>query len=95
MPETFLIRTTGSMRKWRLDVEHAQCGIDLPDEGLRLALLLAGTDEALFLLESLMQEFAEVGLLLSHLPTLMGHALGMKFFKIGVERSNQSHWNMA
>ena len=42
VPETFLIRTTGGMRKWRLDVEHAQCGIDLPDDlpkllGLRFA----------------------------------------------------------
>ena len=67
------------MRKWRLDVEHAQCGIDLQDDlpkllDLRFAndiLLLARTaHEALFLLESLMQEFAEVGLLLNGVKTV-------------------------
>ena len=58
------------MRKWRLDVEHAQCGIDLQDGlpkplGPRFAddvLLFARTaHETLFLLENLMHEFAKVG----------------------------------
>ena len=62
------------MRKWRLDVEHALCGIDLQDGlpkllDLRFAgdiLLFARTaQEALFLLEILMHEFAEVDLLLN------------------------------
>ena len=55
------------MRKCRLDVEYAQCGIDLQDGlpkllDLRFAdniLLLARTaHEALFLLENSMHEFA-------------------------------------
>ena len=62
------------MRKWRRDVEHAQFGIDLQDGvpkllDLRFAddiLLFARTaQEALFLLETLMHEFAEVGFLLN------------------------------
>ena len=68
------------MRKWRLDVEHAQCGIDLQDGlhkllDLRFAddiLLFARTaQEALFLLETFVHEFAEVGLLLNGEKTVV------------------------
>ena len=67
-----------AMRKWRIVVEHAHCGIDLQDAlpkllGLRFAddiLLFARTaHETIFLLESLLQEFAEVGLLLNSKKT--------------------------
>ena len=62
------------MRRWRLDVEHAQCGIDLQDGLPKLLdprfaddilLFARNAHEALFLLENLMHEFAEVGLLLN------------------------------
>ena len=62
------------MRKWRFDVENPHYGIDLQDDLPKLLdkrfaddiLLFAGTaHEAFFLLESLMQEFEEVGLLLN------------------------------
>ena len=53
------------MGKWRLDVEHAQCGIDLQDDLPKLLdltfadniFLFARTArEALFLVESLLEE---------------------------------------
>ena len=61
-------------------MEHAQCGVDLQDGlpkllDLRLAddiLLFAPTArEARFLLENLMHEFAEVGLLLNGEKTVV------------------------
>ena len=73
-PKLFSSVQQWAMRKWRLDVEHALCGIDLQDGlpkllDLRFAgdiLLFARTaQEALFLLETLMHEFAEVDLLLN------------------------------
>ena len=73
-PKLFSAVQQWAMRKWRLDVENAHYGIDLQDDlpkllDLRFAddiLLLARTaHEALFLLESLLQEFEEVGLLLN------------------------------
>ena len=79
-PKLFSSVQQWAMRKWRLDVEHAQCGIDLQDGlpkllDLRFAdviLLFAGTaQEALFLLETLMHEFAEVGLLLNGKKTVV------------------------
>jgi len=82
-PETFLIRTTvGYAKMERLDVEHAQCGIDLQDGFLKLLdlrfaddiLLFARTaHEALFFLENLMHEFAEVGLLKPNPRRICGH----------------------
>ena len=63
-----------AMRKCRLDVEHTHYGFDLQDDFPNLLDLMFAHDillfartahEALFLLESLMQEFAEVGLLLN------------------------------
>ena len=64
------------MRKWRIVVEHAHCRIDLQDAlpkllDLRFAddtsiLFFARTPhETIFLLESLLQELAEVSLLLN------------------------------
>ena len=60
-----------AMQKKKLDVEHAQCGIDLQD-GLPKFLDLRFADDISFfartahktvlLLENLMHEFAEVGL---------------------------------
>ena len=73
-PKVFSSVQQWAMRKWRLDVENAHYGIDLQDDlpkllDLRFAddiLLFARTaHEALFLLESLMQEFEDVGLLLN------------------------------
>ena len=73
-PKLFSSVQQWAMRKWRLDVENAHYGIDLQDDlpkllDLRFAddiLLFARTaHEALFLLENLMQEFEEVGLLLN------------------------------
>ena len=70
-PKLFASVQHWDMRKWGLDVEHAKCGIDLQNGlpkllDLRFAddiLLFARTaHEALFLLENLMHEFAEVGL---------------------------------
>ena len=62
------------MRKWRLDVEHAPCVIDLQN-GLPKLLdprfaddifFLARTaHETVLLLKNLVHEFAEVGLLLN------------------------------
>ena len=69
-----------AMRKWRIVVEHAPCGIDLQDALPKLLdqrfaddiLLFARTaHETIFLLESLMQEFAEVGLLLNGEKTVV------------------------
>ena len=79
-PKPFSSVQQWAMRKWRLDVQHAQCGIDLPDGlpkllDLRFAddiLLFARTArEALFLLETLMHEFAEVGLFLNGEKTVV------------------------
>ena len=79
-PKLFSSVQQWAMRKWRRDVEHAQCGIDLQDGlpkllDLRFAddiLLFARTaQEALFLLETLMHEFAEVGLLLNGEKTVV------------------------
>ena len=46
-PELFLIRTTVGYEKKRLDVEHAQCGIDLQD-GLPKFLDLRFADDISF-----------------------------------------------
>ena len=69
-----------AMRKWRIVVEHAHCGIDLQDAlpkllHLRFAddiLLFARTaHETIFLLESLLQEFVEVCFLLNSEKTVV------------------------
>ena len=67
-PEVVSSAQQWAMGKWRVSVEHAQCGIDLQD-GLPKPLDLRFADDiflfARFLLESLMKEFAEVGPLLN------------------------------
>ena len=73
-PKLFSSVQQWAMRKWRLDVENAHYGIDLQDDLPKLLDLRSADDillfariahEAVFLLENLMQEFEEVGLLLN------------------------------
>ena len=70
-----------AIRKWKIVVEHAPSGIDLPDVLPKLLDLRFADDilfffactahETIFLLENLMQEFEEVGLLLNGEKTVV------------------------
>ena len=73
-PRLFTAILQWAMQKWRQRVENSACGIDLEDGGSKLldlrfadeVLLFARSKfEAIFMLETLMEELAYVGLCLN------------------------------